>query len=150
MFRVERLHPRPGEGHDGRESCEGLQITVVSTTVPATLSALRRAGELAYELEARIRIVVPQIVPYPLPLNRPPADPSFKTKQFRTVTINGAVETTIDVVLCRDAVTAATQVVGPESIVLIGGHKRWWPSAAQKLAQRLREAGNHVIFVPER
>lgn len=133
-----------------QERSYGLPVTVVSTKVPATLAALRRAGELAQQLEARIRIIVPHIVPYPLPINYPPTDSHFKARHFRTVSVDGAIETRIDVCLCRDPYDAIEQSISPQSLVLIGGRKRWWRSSEQRLAKRLNGAGHHVIFVPHK
>jgi hypothetical protein len=131
------------------EGPKGLSVTVLYTTVPATLRALRRAGELATQLGARIRILIPQVVSYPLPLDRPQVDPEFKVRRFRTVSVDGAVETRIDVVLCREACSGITQNLDSQSIVLIGGCERWWPTREKRLAKRLRLAGHHVIWVPE-
>jgi hypothetical protein len=124
-----------------------LQVTVVSTAIPATLAALRRAGELAHELGAHIRIVVPQVVPYPLPLDRPPVAPDFTARHFRTLCFDGAVETTIEVRLCRDAFDAVAQDLAPESLVIIGGQKRWWFTEEHRLARKLTLAGHHVLVV---
>ena len=126
-----------------------LSLTVVFTNIPATLAALRQAGELAYEQGARIRILVAQIVPYPLPIDRPAVDPKFNARHFRTVWGNGMIDTQIDVRLCRDRSVAIAQALHPQSIVLIGGRKRWWPTHAQRLAMKLSLAGHHVIFVPQ-
>src|ERR1700733_9615940 len=54
------------------ESDSKLNISVVFTSVKATLGALKEAGNLAKSLGGRITLIVPQIVPYPLPLTRPP------------------------------------------------------------------------------
>lgn len=137
--------PQPAEQ---QERSNGLPITVVYTTVAATLAALRRAGELAQELDARIRILVPQVIPYPLPIDRPPIDPSFKVRHFRTISVDGAIETNIDVRLCRDPYKAIMQSVCPQSIVVVGGRKRWWRTREQRLAKSLSLAGHQVIFVP--
>jgi hypothetical protein len=128
----------------------GLSITVVFTTVPATLIALERGGELAQQLGARIRILVPHVVPYPLPLDRPQVDPEFKLRRFRTVSVDGAIETRIDVRLCRDPHDAVMQGLCPQSVILIGGRERWWPTPEKHLAKTLSLAGHHVIFVPQR
>jgi hypothetical protein len=125
-----------------------LRVTVVSTTIPATLAALRRAGEFAHELGAHIRIVIPHVVPYPLPLDRPPTPLDFKARHFRTLCPDGAVETSIDVRLCRDAYEAVAQSLTPESLVIIGGEKRWWFSEEHRLARKLTQAGHHVLVVP--
>jgi hypothetical protein len=131
------------------EEANALSVTVVFTTIPATLIALQRGGELAQQLGARIRILVPQVVPYPLPIDRPQVDPEFKVRRFRTVSVYDAIETRIDVRLCRDAQDAVMQGLCPRSLVLIGGRKRWWPTREKRLAKTLSLAGHHVIFVPQ-
>jgi hypothetical protein len=129
--------------------CSILSVNVISTTIPATLSALRHAGELAHELGIQIRLLVPQIVPYPLPINNPPVDPNFRVRQFHTVAAGGNVETYIDVRLCRNLDDALVGALLPQSLVLIGGRKRWWPTREQRLARSLSLAGHHVLFVPQ-
>jgi hypothetical protein len=144
----ERASPVSGQAVSWPLCAGPLRVTVVATTIPATLNALRRAGELAHELGAHIRVVIPHVVPYPLPLDHPPVDPDFKARHFRTICPDGAVETTIDVRLCRDAYEAVAQSLGPESLVVIGGEKRWWFTAEHRLARKLTLAGHHVLFVP--
>ncbi len=53
------------------ETSSKLNISVVFTSVKATLAALKEAGDLASSLGGRITLIVPQIVPYPLPLESP-------------------------------------------------------------------------------
>ena len=53
------------------ESEHLLDVAVVFTTTAATVAALRTAGALARQLDACIRMLVPQVVPYPLPLQSP-------------------------------------------------------------------------------
>jgi hypothetical protein len=136
----------PGGGEDNEQH---LSINVVCTTSAATLHALKQAGELAHHLGARIRIVVPHVVPYALPIDRPAVDPNFRLRQFRTFFFQHAIETHIDVRLCRDAHECLKQALAPQSIVLIGGRKRWWPTREKRLAKTLSLAGHHVIFVPQ-
>ena len=62
-----------------------LEISVVFTSVEATLAALREAGTLAKALGGRITVVVPQIVPYPLPLTSPPVLVDFTERRFRVI-----------------------------------------------------------------
>src|SRR5579859_5329448 len=67
---------RPATGHPeqstGVEADQQLNIAVVFTSVESTLAALKEAGNLANSLSARINLVVPQVVPFPLPLETPP------------------------------------------------------------------------------
>src|ERR1019366_5496440 len=54
-----------------------LNIAVLFTSVESTLAALKEAATLANQLSARIRLIVPQIVPYPLSLETPPVQLEF-------------------------------------------------------------------------
>jgi hypothetical protein len=136
----------PAQPHIG-EPDHRLEIAVVFTSVPATLGALKEAGALADRLAARITLVVPQIVPYPLPLTSPPVLLEFNERRFFLIASQSRVETTVRIYLCRDRQEALAAVLKPHSLIVIGGRKRWWPTAERRLARRLRRAGHEVIVV---
>jgi hypothetical protein len=124
-----------------------LNISVVFTSVESTLAALKEAGSLAGSLGAHITLLVPQVVPYPLPLESPPVLVEFNEKRFRVIASHSPVETNVLVYLCRDKVQTLTSVLTPGSIVVLGGRKRWWwPTHDEVLARELRRAGCEVIF----
>jgi len=140
----------PATGHptrlQGEEADQKLNIAVVFTSVESTLAALREAGNLASSLGARIKLVVPQVVPYPLPLETPPVLVEFNEKRFRVIASESPVETGVQIYLCRDRVETLTSVLKPGSIVVLGGRKRWWPTRDERLARQLRRAGYEVLF----
>ncbi len=143
------LAPAPGHPAQPRveETERRLNISVVFTTVESTLAALKEAGTLASSLGARITLLVPQVVPYPLPLETPPVLVEFNEKRFRVIANQSEVETGVQIYLCRDRVQTLTSVLKPGSIVVLGGRKRfWWPTRDQVLARDLRRAGHEVIF----
>jgi len=127
-----------------RETC--LNVTVVFTSIEATLAALREAGLLAWRLDGRITLVVPQIVPYPLPLSSPPVLLEWNERRFRVIANDSPVETRVALYLCRDRVETLCAVLTPCSLVVLGGPRRWWPTAETRLARALRRAGHQVIF----
>jgi hypothetical protein len=132
-------------------AAQALAINVVFTTTRATLVALRRAGELARELGAKIRVIAPHVVPYPLPLNRPAVDPAYIEQHFRTLAGDKKIDTRVDIRLCRDADESVRQALPPHSLVVIGGRKRLWPWTREThLARALSRAGHHVIFMNEK
>jgi hypothetical protein len=138
---------------DGRPQCPAIEeaesklnISVVFTAVESTLAALKHAGDMAANLGARISLVVPQVVPYPVPLNSPPVPPDFSERRFRVIAGQSRVETRVVVYLCRDRMETLKAVLKPRSLVVVGGRKRWWPTAEQRLASELRHAGHEVIF----
>ena len=128
------------------ETASRLNVAVVFTSVEATLAALKQAGALANRLRGRITLVVPQIVPFPLPLTSPPVMLDWNERRFRVIASESPVETTVMIYLCRDRVETLTTVLTPRSLVVIGGRRRWWATAEQRLARRLRRAGHEVIF----
>jgi hypothetical protein len=123
-----------------------LNVAVIFTSVQSTLAALKKAGALANRLSGRVTLVVPQVVPYPLPLTSPPVLLDWNEKRFRVIASESPVETTVQIYLCRDRLETLTAVLSPRSLVVIGGPKRWWPTAEKRLARTLRRAGHEVIL----
>ena len=79
-----------------------LNVTVLFTSVEGTMAALRTAGALASKLGGRITIVVPEVVPYHLPINQPPVLHDWNEKRFRVLAAESSVETSVRFYLCRD------------------------------------------------
>jgi hypothetical protein len=125
---------------------EVLNVFVIFTSVNATLQALKQAGNLAHQLNGRIMLVAPQVVPYPLPLTSPPVLLDWNERRLRVIADESAVETIVRIYLCRDRWQALEQALRPHSVVVIGGRKRWWPTRESRLARRLRRAGHDVIL----
>lgn len=130
-----------------RDETPQLEISVVFTSPRPTLRALKRGSELARRLRARVALVVPQIVPYPLPLATPPVPPQFNERRFFAVAGETRVETTVRIYLCRDRSDCLRDVLKPHSVVFLGGPKRWWPTAEDRLAKRLRRMDHDVVLV---
>ena len=123
-----------------------LGVVVVFTSVEPTIQALRKAGVLASSLHARITLVVPQVVPYPLPLTSPPVLLDFSERRFRAIAEESPVDTTVRLYLCRDQMETLGAVLASHSLIVVGGRRRWWPTWEERLARRLRRAGHEVIF----
>jgi hypothetical protein len=131
------------------QSDSKLDISVVFTSVDATLAALKAAGNLASSLGSRITLIVPQIVPYPLPLSSPPVLVDLSARRLRVIANNCRVETRVSIYLCRDPLETLQFVLKPHSLIVLGSRKRWWPTAEKRLAAKLRRAG-HEVVVTER
>jgi hypothetical protein len=128
------------------EAAQKLNVFVIFTSVDTTLQALKEAGNLAHQLNGRIMLVAPQVVPYPLPLTSPPVLLDWNERRLRVIANQSAVETIVRIYLCRDRWQALEHVLGPHSAVVVGGRKRWWPTREGRLARRLRRAGHEVIL----
>jgi hypothetical protein len=139
----------PAAGFPARPSSEEteskLDISVVFTSVDATLRALQQAGNLARSLGARITLIVPQIVPYPLPLTSPPVLMDFNERRLRVIANNSRIETRVSICLCREVLETLQSVLKPHSLVVIGCRKSWWPTAEKRLAAKLRQLGHQVV-----
>jgi hypothetical protein len=127
-----------------------LNIAVVFTSIEATLAALKEAGTLADRLGARITLIVPQVVPYPLPLDSPPVLIDWNERRFSVIAKESSVETMVRIYLCRDRLDMLTAVLDPNSLVVVGGRKRFWPTQEELLAKTLRRQGHEVIFAETR
>ena len=140
----------PATGHPAQptrvEADQQLNIAVVFTSVESTLAALKEAGNLANSLGARITLVVPEVVPFPLPLEIPPVLVEFNENRFRVMASESPVETNVQIYLCRDCFETLATVLKPGSIVVLGGRKRWWPTKEETLSRQLRHAGYEVLF----
>jgi len=131
---------RPGQEEDAR-----LDIVVIFTSASATIAALKKAGSLAESLGLKITLVVPQIVPFPLPLTSPPVLLDFQEKRFRELAMESPVDVRVQIFLCRDALETLKRVLTPRSVVIVGGRRRWWPTKETRLARQLRR-DHDVIF----
>lgn len=131
------------------ETGSTLNVSVIFTSVKATLAALREAGNLASNLGGRITLIVPQIVPYPLPLTSPPVSVDFNERRLKVIASGCRVETRVSTYLCRDPLETLKSVLKPHSLVVVGCRKKWWPTSERRLAAQLRRAG-HEVVVTER
>jgi len=123
-----------------------LQIHVVYTDTEATRAALERAIDLVIDLDAETRIVVPHVVPFPLPLEKPDVPLEFTCRQIRCLAGSVGADPYVNVYLCRDRLDLLRQVLPAESIVVIGSRKRWFPTKAERMARALRRHGCEVLL----
>jgi hypothetical protein len=122
------------------------EVVVLHTDLETTRRALKAAAKLAAGRAAIIRLLVPQVVPYPLPIDDPPVPVQFAEQQLLDMLPDPSVEASIDVRLCRDLTVALASALRPVSLVVVGGRKRWWPTRESRLARRLARLGHQVVF----
>src|SRR5258708_7258909 len=56
------------------------------------------------------------------------------------------VDPHVRICLCRDSEQLLAEALPPRSLIVIGGRKRWWRTAEQALASRLRRRGHEIIY----
>ncbi|PWU02045.1 MAG: hypothetical protein C5B51_21640 [Terriglobia bacterium] len=135
-----RLKQPPVEGSD-----QPLDVAVVFTSSASTIAALRKAAALVDRLSTRIKLLVPQVVPYPRPLESPPVLLDFSEQRFHEIAAECPAEIIVQIYLCRDRAETLKDVLAARSLVVIGAHKTWWPTREKRLARTLRRAGHEVI-----
>ena len=127
-----------------------LEVNVIFTDQAYTAAALTVAQSLAQDLGARIHLQFAVEVPFQLPLERPGVSVAFLQKQLCKVLADlekDGFDPRAHLYLCRDRVRALQQALKPNSLVVIGGRKRWWPTQESRIARALRADGHRVICV---
>jgi hypothetical protein len=133
-----------------RSGSEPLEVNVIFTQQQATAAALKSAESLARGLEASIRLRAAIVVPLRLPLDQPPVSVPFMERLLGDLVGQpepGGPELSVHLYVCRDWIEMLLQVLRPNSLVVIGGRKHWWPTAASRMARALRGIGHRVVFV---
>ena len=127
-----------------------LEVFVIFTDGPGTMTALRTAEGLAKQLDAHLRLVLPYEVPYALPLNEPAVTVPFLEGQMRGLAAKTHMEVDAQVCLCRDKRSALSSLLPPHSLIVMAGKKRWWSTPAERLARVIQRDGHHVILAEQR
>jgi hypothetical protein len=123
------------------------KIFVVFTDAKTTKAALNAAARWADELKFEIELIVPHVVPYPLPSASPTIPATFTTAEIRRLISDSGVTPDVHIYLCRDRLQVLRTVLPPRSTVVIGARRGWLPSAAGRLARKLRQIGHLALVV---
>ena len=122
-----------------------LEITVLHANPRATAKALRQAALLTRDLPAEIRLLVLQVVPYPLPIEAPDVSMDFTRKSLMEMIAPINIDVRVDIRLGRETSVMLESAFAPASLILAGSRRRWWPTTGNKIARRLQRLGHHVI-----
>jgi hypothetical protein len=104
-----------------------LQVFVLFNGKETTAAALRSAEAFVSGLGGEIHIAVPHVVPYPLPLNRPPVDRGVLLAQIAGAVAQSGITCGVRRVLIaytRSQEDAWRFLLPPHCIVFIGRPKR--------------------------
>jgi hypothetical protein len=117
------------------------------TTSELTSAALTAVAAFTGNLGVHVLLVAVQIVPFPLPLNRPPVSLSFVEQKLRAAACEIELPVITQVVIARDREVAFDRAISPGSLVVLATKKRWWPTQQVKLARLLARAGHSVTLL---
>jgi hypothetical protein len=130
-----------------REELRTDAVSVVYTTVDATLEAARIASELANAMRVPLRVVHFRTVPRQVPVDRPDGLSPIETGSFVARLREEGITARMRVYLCRDEAQTIPFAFRPNSIVVVGGRRSWWPTQAERWRHALEAAGHFVMFV---
>jgi hypothetical protein len=122
-----------------------LDLVVPFTTVRQTRTALDEANRMAPGLNADVRLVKIQVIPYPLQLEEKPVYLGFLQKQLDHLRAGTAACSELH--FAREFEPALLATLSNESVVVLAGKRRPWPTRVDRLAASLREEGYPVILV---
>lgn len=122
-------------------------ISVVYTTVDATLEAARVAAELAGAMHLPLRVVHFRTVPRQVLVDQPDGLSPIESEMFLKRLREEGITARMRVYLCRDEIRTIGCAFRSNSIVVIGGRRSWWPTRAERWRHALESAGHFVVFV---
>ena len=128
-----------------KEGSNRFRVYVLFTTPDETRAALQHAARLSKGLSGEIALIATPIVPFPLPLDQPPASLEFALTQIRDLAQSVDRDIVGYIYLCRDPLQMLDCVLRPHSLVVIGLQKGWHFSRIARLARALRRRGHHVV-----
>lgn len=126
-----------------------LDLVVPFTTPALTRVALDAACRLGAGLNATIRLIRVQVVPYPLPPDQSPVSIEFLKKQMAELRADIGAELPIarEIRLARSVEDGLLETPGGESVVILAAPKRPWTTRNERLAAALRRAGRNVVLI---
>jgi hypothetical protein len=124
-----------------------LDVVVLFTTVDLAAAALKRAEELVLGIKSDIRLICTQIVPYPLPVERPPVNLRHLGNQLSRASQCAGLKLEGEIILARDLKTALKTALKPHSIVVLASRRRrLWRTQEEKLKIECEKAGHEVLL----
>ena len=123
------------------------EVCVLFTSPDETLRALRVASDLARLAGGEIRLVDFRVVPMGAPIESPGGRPRVEADGFLDRVRTEGIDVRVNVYVCRNARQAIPRVFNRQSIIVIGGRQRRWPTRAARWRRTLERRGHFVMFV---
>ena len=124
-----------------------LDLVVPFTTPELTRAALDAANRMGGGLNATLRLVKVQVVPFPLDLAQSPVYIDFLKEQLAQ--FHSDLPLTGEIRLAREFEAGLLGSLGRDSVVILATPKRPWKTRNQRLAATLRRTGHKVILMNE-
>lgn len=127
-----------------------LEVNVIFTDPRMTAAALHEAARLAADLKACIRVRQVIAVPFSLPLDHPQISVPFLEEALSNLASKfqrDSVDIRAHLYLSRNRVDTLAQILPRNSVAVIAGRKRPWPTIESRIAKRLEAEGHRVVFL---
>jgi hypothetical protein len=124
-----------------------LDLVIPFTTPELTMAAVQAANRLGEGLDAGIRLLKIQVVPWPLQLNQSPVPKEFLTAQLQR--FGSPVPMKREIRFAREFEPGLRGALNEHSLVILATHKRPWRTRTEHLAAQLRRDGYNVVIVPD-
>lgn len=125
-----------------------LDLVVPFTTPQLTQAALNAANRLGAGLNAEIRLLKVQVVPFPLDLTHSPVPEQFLERQMRG--FRSAMPARCEIRLAREAEAGLVSGLKQSSLVILASARRPWKTHTERLALSLSRAGYTVVMISEK
>ena len=124
-----------------------LDLVVPFTTPELTVAAIHAANRLGEGLNAGIRLVKIQVVPWPLDLKQSPVPVDFLKDQLQRFA--SALPMKREIRFAREFEPGLRCALNEHSLVILATRKRPWRTRTERLAAELRRDGYNVVIVPD-
>jgi hypothetical protein len=125
------------------------QVYVLFTSIDETIRAVEVACRLATALHGGVTVLHFRPVDFGAPVDSPGGVSPAESEAFRRRLEAIDCPATVRVCLCRNARTALPAVLRERALVVIGRHRRWWPTAADRWRRTLEAAGHYVVVADD-
>jgi len=122
-----------------------LDLVVPFTTPELTRVALDAANRMGGGLNATLRLVKVQVVPFPLDLGQSPVYIDFLKNQLAQ--FQSELPVAGEIRLSREFEAGLLSTLGRDSVVILAARKRPWRTRNESLAATLRRTGHKVVLI---
>lgn len=141
---IQNTHFRLASVEQTRHTAE-LDLVVPFTTPELTRAALDAASRMGNGLNATVRLVKIQVVPFPMELDQSPVYIDFLKDQLAH--LRSDLPVAREIRLTRDFEEGLLRILGGGSVVILATPRRPWKTRNERLASALRRAGHKAILV---
>jgi hypothetical protein len=122
-----------------------LDLVVPFTTPELTKAALDAANRMGGGLNATLRLVKVQVVPFPLDLHESPVYIDFLKNQLAQ--FQSELPVAGEIRLAREFEAGLLGALGRDSVVILATPNRPWRTRNESLAAKMRRAGHKVVLI---